>query len=74
MDGNVIDLASRRAEPRKVQPAEQDSNSDVIVGCPVCENKAFTLLTSNSKEASFPGYDLICTACDTVIDMSECEV
>lgn len=70
MTADVLDFAIKRAEllAEKLEPIPEERPEDVILSCPSCENKAFTLLTCNREESAFPGWDVICTACDSIVE------
>lgn len=72
---NVIDLAAHKAKReeqkhRHPNPSERDPDWNRIIACPVCNNRAFTIYMSDDEGASVPGYDMICTACDCIVDLT----
>jgi hypothetical protein len=77
MSADVLDFALKKAErlaetlePIPVEPEEPEA-VDVIMECPNCQNKAFTILTaSKDKPSSIPGFDFLCTACNTIITLT----
>lgn len=73
MNDNVIDLALRKAERQAetLEPIPNELDDDVMIECAECQNKAFAIVTTRRADASFVGHDLICTACDWVVDLSE---
>jgi hypothetical protein len=74
MTADVLDFALKKAErlaetlePIPVEPEEVD----VIMECCNCQNKAFTILSASAdKPTSIPGFDIVCTACDTIITLT----
>jgi hypothetical protein len=74
MTADVVDFALKKAErlAETLEPIpEEPEEVDVIMECCHCQNKAFTLMkASDDQPTSIPGFDLICTACDTIIDLT----
>lgn len=75
-DNGVIDLAAARAarEANKAKnigaPEERDEGWDLMLCCPACENRAFTIYVTDDPEPSFKGHNVICTACDCIVDLT----
>lgn len=71
MTDNVIDLALKKAErlAETLEPIPEEPDEDVIMECHNCQNKAFSILTTKTENCSIPGYDIICTACDSIVTL-----
>ncbi|AZO48058.1 hypothetical protein [Mesorhizobium sp. M4B.F.Ca.ET.058.02.1.1] len=69
----IVDFRSKKIEriEASAEVIVEKLPDDTIMECSVCNNKAFTLITNSAEDATFPGFDVVCTACDTIIDMSE---
>jgi hypothetical protein len=76
---NVVDLSAIRGskapadlniEGSAEAEVETDPYSEGMMECSFCQNKAFALFHVDvaTKDSSIPGYDLVCTACNTIVD------
>jgi hypothetical protein len=67
-DPKIVDFAAKKAE--RLLREEEEHDPEMIMECPACGNRAFTIFTSSSDDPSFPGHDVVCTACDCVVDLT----